>query len=261
MTPKLSKNHLLLAAAALLLVSPPLLQGQQAPSTPRDTAQPVRPVRSASGRATATRDELKAMLSSGSNLSNSEAASVRQRLDQGDFQSGDRVLLAVFDEPTLSDTFAVRPGSILSLPNLPDLSLKGVLRSELQPHLEKHIRTYIRNPTIEASALIRLAVLGEVAEPGFYTLPAETLASEAVMAAGGPSQKADLRKTTIRRGGSEVATRDEVQEAFGKGQSLDQLNLQGGDEIMIGSKGPGILPYLQAAGAVAGLTFALSRIF
>lgn len=244
-----------LAVAALLAWSPSLLNGQ---GTTRDSAQTRIAGRNS---ATATREQLKALLANGSGLDESEAMMVRRRLEQGDFEPGDRVLLAVQDEPIFTDTFTVRTGRILTLPNLPDISLQGVLRSELEPYLTKKIGAFIRNPAVDATALIRVAVLGEVASPGFYTLPAEMLATEAIMAAGGPSRQADVKKTTIHRAGVEVADKEQVQVAFAQGESLDQLNLQGGDEVRVGQKSGGVLPYVKGVAAVAGLAFALTRIF
>ena len=43
-----------------------------------------------------------------------EAELVRRRLDEGDFQVGDRILLSVENEPALSDTFTVDPGNSIA---------------------------------------------------------------------------------------------------------------------------------------------------
>lgn len=53
------------------------------------------------------------------------------------------------------------------------------------------------------------------------------------MAAGGPGQSADMDKITVRRGSETFLDRDEYQEAITQGQSLDQLGLRAGDEIVV----------------------------
>src|SRR5690348_4047544 len=68
-----------------------------------------------------------------------EAALIRSRLESGDFQTGDRILVRVEGEPQLSDTFTVAPGPALELPQVGSLALSGVLRSELQSRLETHL--------------------------------------------------------------------------------------------------------------------------
>jgi hypothetical protein len=56
---------------------------------------------------------------------------------------GDHIVLTVPTDSALSDTFVVRAGGsdgpVLRLPNLPEIPLRGVLRSELKPHLVEHV--------------------------------------------------------------------------------------------------------------------------
>ena len=216
-------------------------------------------------RAHATRAELQALLAGqGGKLSDAERLSVQQRISDGDFQPGDRIALTVLDEPTLTDTFTVRSGRTLLLPNLPEVPLKGVLRSEIREYLTTRIAEYIRSPQVDAVALIRVAILGAVSRPGFYAVPAEMLASDVVMAAGGPAGNADLQKTTVMRGEEVVLDREATEKAFAAGTSIDQLNLRSGDQFVVGTKGSGIKGALQTAGLVSGIIFgvaALVRIF
>jgi protein involved in polysaccharide export with SLBB domain len=209
---------------------------------------------------TATRADLEAALQQ-SGISKAQAAAIRTRLRDGDLLPGDRVALMVEGEEALTDTFIVRPTRTLTLPSIPEeISVKGVLRSELDAHMTREIGKYIRDPRVEAIALIRVAVMGQVAQPGFYNLPPETIASDVVMLAGGPSGSADLRKTVIRRNGVEVASKDDVAAALDKGVSIDQMNLQGGDEVVVGKASAGILGIMPYIGAVTGVIWAVTRI-
>jgi protein involved in polysaccharide export with SLBB domain len=242
----------MLALGALGAVNSSAAQGQE---------QPAADAR----RAMATRTELDALVKQqGGALSPEETRAVQERLKNGDFAPGDRIALRVLEEPTLTDTFTVQAGRMLVLPNLPEINLSGVLRSELKPYLTKQISRYIRNPTVEAVPLLRVAVLGAVARPGFYTVPADMLTSEAIMAGGGPSPTADTRKVTVRRNGAEVRTKEQVQTAFNRGISLDQFNIQGGDEFVVPERGGGFRGGLAIAGAVSGVILAIAaatRIF
>jgi protein involved in polysaccharide export with SLBB domain len=163
-------------------------------------------------------------------------ASIRERMRDGDFQVGDRIVVAVQGEPTLSDTFPIRAGRSVYLPNLPEISLQGVLRSELQDYLTKQLAKYVREPVVRTSSLVRLAVLGEVIHPGFYALSADIPLADAIMRAGGPTARADLSKTMVRRGSETVATVRESRQALGRGFTLDQLNVRAGDEIYVGER-------------------------
>lgn len=216
-----------------------------------------------SRRAELTRAELQSLVASG-RLSSDDQAVIKRRLEQGDLEAGDKIALRVVDEPTLTDTFTVQPGRTIRLPNIPEISLAGVLRSETEMYLKDKIARYIRDPQVRATALTRIAVLGAVGRPGFYTLPASMLVSEAIMSAGGPTQSADIRKTTIRRGEVKVASGRDVHAAIGQGASLDELNLHAGDELVVGEKSGGVRGTFQTIGLLSGVLFAvvaISRIF
>lgn len=192
-----------------------------------------------------------------------EATELRERLRDGDFQVGDRIVLRVRGDSALTDTFVVRAGRTISLPNLSEISLAGVLRSELQGYLAKEIARYVREPVVQTSSLIRLAVLGEVIRPGFYAVGSDVLVTDVIMLAGGPNSSADLRRVSVRRGAREVWSADRVHAAMTRGTTLDQLNLRAGDELVIGERkrrGVGsVLQIVTALSAVAVGLVSLSR--
>ena len=106
----------------------------------------------------------------------------------------------------------------------------------MEQHLSREVSRYIRNPVLRAGSLIRIAVLGQVNRPGFYALPADMLLSDAIMAAGGPTGRADLDRTTIERGSARIMGRSAVRNALTTGGTLDQLSLRAGDEVVVGEQ-------------------------
>ena len=224
-----------LCVAATLLAFPGLVRAQALPEGSREMA---------------TRSELEASLAT---AKGDERVSIQQRLSDGDFQAGDLIALSVIEESTLSDTFTVRAGRTLKLPNLPEIPLKGVLRSELRGFLAAKVAESVRNPQVDAIALIRVAVLGAVNRPGFYNVPAETPASQVVMIAGGPGANTNLKKVEVRRGEVVVLDRAAMSAAFAAGTSIDQLNVHGGDQIVVGERSQGWKGVLQTVGLIAGV--------
>lgn len=162
-----------------------------------------------------------------------EAAVIRARLVTGDIQVGDQIELQVEGEDTLSGTFTVRPGQVLTLPTVGDIPLAGVLRSELAGHITDALSKYIRDPVVRAESLMRVTISGQVGQPGFYGVRAERLLSDAIMAAGGPATNANLEKMYIVRGGERIWEGEHLQQAIAEGRTLDQLSLTAGDQIVI----------------------------
>jgi protein involved in polysaccharide export with SLBB domain len=166
------------------------------------------------------------------------AERVRARLENGDFYVGDRIALNIEGlSPTaagqlpIPDTLIVENGPAINVPNIGRIPLRGVLRSELQEHLQNEISRYIRNPTVRASSMIRISILGNVGNQGFHVFPSDMLLSEAIMQVGGPGQRTDWDDVTIQRANERLYGPDQVEEALRIGRSLDQLGLQAGDVI------------------------------
>ncbi len=162
-----------------------------------------------------------------------DADALRGRLEQGDLRVGDRVVLRVEGEPQLPDTLAVQPGPRITLPVIGPISLEGVLRSELEEHLTRELGRFIQDPVVQARALIRLSVRGSVGQPGFYTVPADMLLSEALMRAGGPADDANLDELRIERGEETFLSGQPLQQALVEGRTLDQLDVRAGDQIYV----------------------------
>jgi len=203
-----------------------------------------------------------------------ELQMVQQRLSHGDFQPGDEIDIAVVGEASLTGTFTVLQDRTISLPQLPPISLQGVLRSEVRDYLATQIGRYLRDPqvTVQGSK-IRLAIFGAVGNPGYFVIPADYLVSQAIMTAGGPSAGVEMEKSEVRRGGQVVIQGSEIQLAIEAGHSLDQLNLHGGDELVlgggqrqggrsgVGNPAGGVRQWLWPVQLAVSLTFLLTRIF
>jgi hypothetical protein len=189
-----------------------------------------------------------------------EADQIRSRLEYGDFRVGDRISLSVQGEGDLPDTLTVAPGQIIELPLFGEIPVAGVLRSEIRAHLRDAFSAFIRDPVVQADGLLRVSVLGAVGSPGFYTMPAQTVLGQAIMIAGGPSGSANLEQVRIHRGPEQIMDGPTTQLALQQGLTLDQLNLQAGDQIDVPER-RGILAVLGIVSGVVGtLSFLLWRV-
>jgi polysaccharide export outer membrane protein len=160
---------------------------------------------------------------------------IRWRLEHGDFQDGDRIIIRVVRGSSgFADTLVLRNGKQLQLPQVGDVSLDGVLRSELVAKLTDHVSKFIRDPAVQATQLVRVGILGNVVRPGFYYVPADFPLSDVLMASGGPTQSAALDRATVRRNGDVIIDENNTRAALTNGMSLDLLHMVAGDEITVG---------------------------
>jgi hypothetical protein len=211
------------------------------------TADAQRSVRDEARQAMATRTELQEAAASAEQVAASravgeavrrqkaaEAKAIRERLTTGDFVAGDRISIKIIGDREYADTLTVRPGQVLQIPNMGRISLQAVLRSELDERLRTEVGKFLRNATISAGSVTRLAVLGAVGRPGFHQLPAEAMLSTVIMTAGGPVGISDLRNVTIRRGDELLWDARSVQVALQEGVTLQELGVRSGDELIVG---------------------------
>lgn len=249
------KRFLAVACLALLLSYDQALS-QNAPVVP--------------GRLTATRAELQELLkvheqaATSSSYSSQmrgraryEASLIKQRLDHGDFQVGDRIAVTVDQEPTLSDTLTVAQDLTLDLATGERISVKQVLRSEVHALLQQAIAKVVKNPVVRTQTFLRIGIMGAVGAQGFYVVRSEALITDVLMNAGGISQSAELEKIKIERDSETIWEGKALQDAITQGRTIDQLNLMAGDMVVVPAQSTGI----NVAKVLRGGVVALSAIF
>jgi protein involved in polysaccharide export with SLBB domain len=162
-----------------------------------------------------------------------EAELLRHRLQEGDFQPGDQIALFVDGHQTLSTTYTVEPTRTITLPGVGIVPLRGVLRSELEGYLSEYLGQFVRSPLVRASSTIRLLVVGGVAKPGYYAVPSHALVTDVIDEAGGTGRQSLLTRMRIERDGERVVAGRQLHDAIIAGRTLDQLNVQAGDRIVV----------------------------
>src|SRR6267143_1850675 len=155
-----------------------------------------------------------------------EAAAIRQRLRDGDFQVGDRIVLSFISDAKHSDTLVVRSGRIIDLPGVGELPLTGLLRSELKGRVTAELLKYVKAQEVDVTPLTRIAVLGEVVHPGYFAFRADVPITDAIMLASG--------------------------------LTLDQFGLNAGDELVVGRRRELISPTVMG---LMGMIASASAIF
>lgn len=222
-----STLRLLPAAALLTLAVADVLPGQQ-------------PVAGSSngvvltGARFETREQLETLARDAeSQRRTAQAWLLRSRLERGDFQEGDRVVVVMEGSTVVMDTLQVRAGKVLQFPRMGELSLVGVLRSELTDRIREHLAKYLTTPVVRVTPLLSLAVLGSVTRPGYYYVPADAVLRDVLMMTGGPAANADINRTVVRRSGEVIWPETEVRVALSDGLALDALHLRAGDEVFV----------------------------
>jgi protein involved in polysaccharide export with SLBB domain len=160
---------------------------------------------------------------------------------------GDAVQITVWRKPELSGEFMVAADSTLADPFYQAVRVVGVSLADVTARVLAYVAQYEQNPRIRVDPLFRVSIGGEVRQPNMYTLRAETTLAEAVMVAGGASERGRLDRVRLIRENGEIVldlTRAEV--------GLAQSTIRSGDQIFVGRRTWLLKDYIAPASSVIG---------
>lgn len=130
-----------------------------------------------------------------------EASLEAYRLD-----TGDKLRVIVYDEPTLSGEFQVSAEGTLSLPLIGNVPAAGKTPIDVEREITARLADgYIRQPRVSAEVLTYrpFYILGEVRTPGKYPYANDLTVMNAIATAEGFTPRADKRKVFVRHAGAE----------------------------------------------------------
>ena len=119
-------------------------------------------------------------------------------------QPGDRVLVRIFADTSLSDTLHVDDDGSVMLPRLGPLSIAGVPAPAIGDSIRKAYSALLRPVSIEVTPLRRVSVVGEVRKPDVLFLETHGTVRDAISLAGGIDDIGQTDPVLLMRNGVEV---------------------------------------------------------
>lgn len=116
--------------------------------------------------------------------------------------SGDRLRIVVFNQPSLSNTYAVDASGFIAVPLIGDVQARGLTTRDLEEIIAAKLRAgYLREPsvTVQVDTYRPFFIMGEVRAPGQYPYVAGLTARTAVAIGGGFSPRAVQDVVVISR--------------------------------------------------------------
>lgn len=144
--------------------------------------------------------------------------------------TGDKIRVTVFNEPTLSGEFSVGSEGTVSLPLVGEVTAKDKTPQKLAGEVQSKLADgYLREPKvgIEVATYRPFFILGEVSAPGQYPYSNGLTVMNAIATAQGFTPRANKNVAFIRRAG---ATREEALEL------TPALRVWPGDTIRLGER-------------------------
>ncbi|HYV99169.1 MAG TPA: hypothetical protein VE967_17055 [Gemmatimonadaceae bacterium] len=203
-----------------------------------------------------------------------EVAAINTRLQRGDFNEGDRIVVAIvpLGNPAAlaaapqGDTLVVQPGRVVIFPRVTigPLQLAGVLRSELTSAIQRHFLGALYRDTsafaVRATSLIAVSITGRVLRSNFFSVSPENKLSDLIIIAGGYAADANTDKVLVRRGTTTIIDEVATRRALTDGTTVDQLYMREGDEVFVARRSErNILSYIQISLALLSVAIGLSN--
>jgi len=173
-------------------------------------------------------------------------AQVNQSSEPYRLRVGDLVQVSVPGHPELSLEVALDETGRVPIPQVGDVSLKGLTLPEAQSYLRQRLRLF--DPTLDR-IVVELAhggtfnvfVMGSVGSPGNYSFPVTPTMWDVLRAAGGPLDSANLRAVRVVReenGTNRVFNLD--LSGLLLGSPVPDFELKSGDSLMIPAQTVGV---------------------
>ena len=139
--------------------------------------------------------------------------------------TGDRIRVVVYDEPTLTNLYEVDQAGDIAMPLIGTVPARDASTDELSARITSQLAAdYLRDPdvTVEVATYRPFFVLGEVGNPGQFVYVPGITAETAIAVAGGFTDRANERVVRISRriNGKLIEGRIEVTEPIRPGDTI-----------------------------------------
>jgi len=157
--------------------------------------------------------------------------------------AGDEVVIDIWGDVISNITTKISPEGSVNIPNLGPVYISGQTVAQAEKSLKSYLsKIYSGLAQPEPTTFAKLAlgktktvtinVVGDVAQPGSYTLPSLSTIASAMYLAGGPSRLGTVRNIQLFRNNKLQSTLD-VYDFILKGKFDDNLRLEDNDVILV----------------------------
>jgi len=153
---------------------------------------------------------------------------------------GDEVRIMLWGRVNAQYDLVVDRDGNVSIPQIGPLQVSGMRFDELKGLLARQAEQIVGadiNVTMGSLKSIQVFVLGEVRRPGSYVLGSFSTITNALLAAGGPTEIGSLRRIQLKRK-NRTASEMDFYDFLLKGDKSQDSVLQSGDVVFISTAGP-----------------------
>lgn len=142
--------------------------------------------------------------------------------------AGDVVKISVWRRPELSGDFVVGGDGTIVHPLYRVLHVAGIPLPMVEARVQEFLKQFEESPAFSVAPLLRVYVGGQVRSPNVLTVPPGTTLAQALAAAGGPTDDANLKDVRLIRGTDQRSI-----DLTASDLSVGQVTVRSGDQIAV----------------------------
>lgn len=116
--------------------------------------------------------------------------------------SGDRLRITVFDQPSMTNTYTIDQAGYIAFPLIGQVPARGRTLQQLSGQIAQKLQQgYLRDPdvTIDVDRYRSIYIMGEVGQPGQYAYVPGMTVQNAIAVAGGFTSRANQSMVDVTR--------------------------------------------------------------
>lgn len=169
---------------------------------------------------------------------------------------GDQIRIVVWRNAELSGDFTIAANGTINHPLYREVQVTGIPLSSVEDRLRTFLARYATNPQFVLLPLVKIIVGGEVRTPNVFSVPPETTVAQALILAGGPSERGRLDNVHLLREGQTISL------DLGRADSqAASLQVRSGDQIIVQRATNVFRDYLGPTASMVGAIAAIVGIF
>jgi protein involved in polysaccharide export with SLBB domain len=160
-------------------------------------------------------------------------AGKERNVPREDFLAGEmlHIQIATDTASPFNGYYPIDGGGMADLPITGNIVVAGKTRANVEQYLAGIWAPYLKDTHVSARPVIRVAVNGNVHNPGYYYPAPDAVIFDVIKMAGGPVNPYKIDEMMHRRGGEKV--KGGLADAVAREQTLREAGIMSGDEIVL----------------------------
>jgi polysaccharide biosynthesis/export protein VpsN len=174
----------------------------------------------------------------------------------GQLRSGDAVRITVWRKPELSGEYLITSDGAIADPFYMEVPVAGLSLQAVIEGIRAHVARFENAPRVLVEPLYRIAISGEVRQPNLYSLAPETTVEQAVLLAGGMTERARRNRVLLVRGEQKIEV-----DLTRHGGGLAGTAIRSADQIVIPRRVSILRDYVVPVSSIVAASFSIINVW